>query len=301
MKKRVCFLILLLIPTFSNAVEVAAKHSVNNIENGLAKANEPAQLKIKVYDPTGKTQFHHFHPMHDKEMHLLVIKNDLSTFAHIHPLRPHQHSTEFSIGINQPIADPDSQDALSAVTTGGDFFLFAETMPMPAPMVTLPMDLKAEGPLTPEVPVVADAIEADGFIHKVDQELEMKIQLRPYTHCDKLNAGFLVLIHERTNAGLRPVENLQTWLASFAHVVLVSNEGLKAADKQVVHAHAVWPLPDDPNGPRGPDVELSSDSHTGLKEGLHKAWLQFKYKDKIRTVPFAFELLRSTAGIKLCL
>jgi hypothetical protein len=87
-----------------------------------------------------------------------------------------------------------------------------------------------------------------------------------------------------------PVENLETWLGSYGHLVLISNEGALAADKKFLHLHAVWPLPDDPTTIKGPTLELGAENHTLLKTGAYRGWLQFKHLGNIQTIPFSFEI-----------
>ncbi|MGZ3745136.1 MAG: hypothetical protein ACXWRA_15230, partial [Pseudobdellovibrionaceae bacterium] len=68
-------------------------------------------------------------------------------------------------------------------------------------------------------------------------------------------------------------------------------------EKKFLHLHAVWPLVDDPNTERGPYLRVGSDSHAPMREGVFKAWLQFKHLDQVQTIPFVIELKAPLAPV----
>jgi len=88
----------------------------------------------------------------------------------------------------------------------------------------------------------------------------------------------------RTATG-EPVRELQTYLGSFGHMLIMSEDMVEH-----VHAHPVAMLPEgfDPEELKGgPDVLFE-----GLmpKAGRYRAWTQFRYQDKLHTFVNTFEV-----------
>jgi hypothetical protein len=272
---------------------LASVLTINSQEAGTATASEPFEAKIKVFDSEAPNAMMMFHPMHEKPMHLIVVSEDLKTFAHLHPHQASEHVGKFSIGINQPDADPDNADAATAVVLPGRYFLFNETMPMGYSMTTLPLDLKAEGPQRALEPLVLDPMNDQGEIVKDVDGYRVRLKVAPYFHCNALSIGFdaHLQIWDEALKDFVDIHDLEPWLASFSHLVMISEDGTTAAEKRFHHVHAVFPLTDDPQSERGPDVQLGMHNHTSLIEGVFKSWLQFKHHGAVRTIPFVLKVV----------
>ncbi|MGZ3749449.1 MAG: hypothetical protein ACXVCD_19085 [Pseudobdellovibrionaceae bacterium] len=278
---------------------LAAQLFLDGEEKNVMTAGAPTNLKIEIFNTDSPDPLHHFHPMHEKEMHLILVSEDLESFAHLHPQHLSEHLGLFGIDINQPTQDPYNLDAPTAVRKPGPYFLFAESMPMGFSMTTLALDFTALGAVTPKKPLELDAISPDGFIYKNFNAYSVKLKVKTFPNC----GTFSVLLEaelrhwDPLSQTYTEVLDLQPWLSSFAHTVLISEEGNNAQEKKFLHLHAVWPLVDDPNTERGPYLRVGSDSHAPMREGVFKAWLQFKHLDQVQTIPFVIELKAPLAPV----
>jgi hypothetical protein len=262
------------------------------------EAGKPSDWVFEIFDPTSPEPFHHFHPMHGKEVHAFVIADDLSSFTHFHPSGAgSSHLGLFQIGVNQPVSDPDSQDASRAVPYAGRYFVYNESMPMTELMTVLGLDVVATGtprPVSP--PVTATPVDASGAMNIQHEDYRLKIthEAHPHPGTIIITIGFRLEHFDPAAGSFVPVTDLEPWLESYAHAVLVSVAGETATKKSIVHLHAVWPIVGDPDSGRGPDFELAADTHIVPRMGLYKTWLQFKHAGRVHSVPFAFEVKEPT-------
>lgn len=309
--------------TVAKSETLNSKIYVNGVANGSAVAGVPSKWEFEFIDnETGGTP-HHFHVMHQKPMHLVVISEDLSSFAHIHPTeRPHS-AKSFNIIVNSASADPDNFQLPFVTPKSGRYFIFAEVMPMDYGMLTFPytlsvlpnsqlptrLSLRGNTRLSPtrqpstrlsptrlsptDQPFTKWYNENGVEVTDITSaSYELRINIEPVEHCGvtvpKIN---LHLKHRETAQIFQPVQDLETWLGSYGHALVIGRKGSTAIEKSVQHLHAVWPLPtDNPvDDERGPDIELLAHSH-GLSTptDTYRAWVQLKHKGKILTLFFDF-------------
>jgi hypothetical protein len=269
---------------------------------GRVTAGRPADLSLHFFDPASSDPLHHFHPMHGKPLHLIVVRDDLSTFAHLHPTPMGEHHPMFDQMLNADSADPDNFDAVRAVPTAGRYLVFAEAMPMGYSMTTVTGELEATGTPAPRQPFVLDPVDQDGFLYKDAGDYRMRLHIETYPECGTFSVMLRIFLQKRVDGRLEPVDDVETWLEAFGHAILISTDGETADAKVFSHLHAVWPLPDDPAGPRGPDLELTSDNHMPMRAGDYRLWIQLKHAGAVMTVPFGVHLVEPppTARARRC-
>jgi hypothetical protein len=272
---------------------VAARLFINGDEAYTMESAKPAEWIFELYDPGSPEPIHHFHPMHGKEVHTFVVSEDLSFFSHFHPNELGNHLGLFGINVNQGNSDPDSHDAATAVMQGGKYFLFLESMPMEQLMSVVGLDFEATGnPRPAGGPVVASPENADGVATIIHDDYRISV-----THESLPHPGtFVVMIHahveqfDAASGDFKPVLDLEPWLLTYGHAVMISTFGEGAPRKKLLHLHASYPIIDDPSSGSGPDIDLAADTPVPPREGLYKTWLQFKHHGQIRTVPMALEV-----------
>src|SRR5262249_18358262 len=103
---------------------------------------------------------------HEKKNHVIVVSEDLETYAHIHPELA--RGGTFSIRVNDypRVYDPDNQDAARAIPKGGNYFVFTEVQPKGAKAPELVVTGFTAVPAAPKTPLVADPVARDKSIVK---------------------------------------------------------------------------------------------------------------------------------------
>jgi hypothetical protein len=291
---RICFFTFCSLITSgeTSLAAVGAQFFLNNEERNEMQAGEPVDFKLEMFNTISPEPLHHFHTMHEKPLHLILISEDLESFSHVHPVQLSEHLGIFGIELNQPSNDPYNFDAARAISKAGNYFIFAEAMPMGFSMTTVPLELHARGETIPKKPLVVDPISKDGLIIKEIDRYQIQLGVRTYAHCGTFSSYFEFDLRykEQNSEHYTDLVDLEPWLASFAHAVMISEEGTSAQAKKFIHFHAVWPLVDDPETERGPYLRIASDGHTPLRQGIYKLWLQFKHRGQVQTLPFVVDI-----------
>jgi hypothetical protein len=153
--------ILLALAPAASSGAITAKLTVDGSEASRVEARKASEWTLRVFDAKTGAQLTRFKALHGRKMHLIVVKDDLSSFAHVHP-EPAGDSGVFRIAVNQLSFDPDNQQASSVVPTAGRYFVFAEVFPnrgslMPVPEVAK-LEIEASSPRPPGPPTSLDEV-----------------------------------------------------------------------------------------------------------------------------------------------
>jgi hypothetical protein len=146
-------------PTMSSTTLVPAPHSGHDgqraagadyridVDRTVVEPGAPQSLAFRVLDPTGATVTG-FEDRHERRMHLIVISNDLTGYAHLHP---------------QVADDGTWTVALPALVPGG-YRVIADTVPAGGPDLALTVDLIVPGPATGRpLPEPSGTVTVDGL------------------------------------------------------------------------------------------------------------------------------------------
>ena len=168
------------------------------------RAGEPVELRIMLHDASGQ-MLKEFEPIHTKLAHLIIVREGLDEFAHLHP-------TVDATG---------NMTAAHTLKSGGSYLVFLDHKPVGMPAATAHAKLVVEGdsPPAPALkPDVPGTIEGDG--------LQAKVSLR--APADKAQ----VVSFQVQDASGKPTSDLQPYLGAMGHLVVLSADG-----SQYVHAH----------------------------------------------------------------
>lgn len=185
-------------------------------------------------------------PLHDKELHLIVVRRDMTGYRHLHPTRA--ASGNWSV--------PLSVETAGVYKAFANFQPAGQTMPMP---MTLAVDLMASGQFTAvALPAPKVTTMVDGF----------KVAV-----AGRVIVGASELTFTVTRSG-KPVE-LQPYLAAHGHLV-----ALRLGDLAYLHVH-----PEDRAGgePVGNRVTFIAPIPTAA---TYRLFLDFKTEDVVRTAEF---------------
>ena len=95
---------------------------------------EPTTWRFEIIGPSGHPASYRM--QHERDLHLIVVRDDLTTFSHVHPTRSDDGWWEIDLELPLP----------------GSYTAFADVAPDEAPAMTLRLPLSAEGPWTPSEP-----------------------------------------------------------------------------------------------------------------------------------------------------
>jgi hypothetical protein len=167
-------------------------------------AGEPVELRIMLHDASGQ-MLKEFEPIHTKLAHLIIVREGLDEFAHLHP-------TVDATG---------NMTATHTFPSGGSYLVFLDYKPVGKLAATAHAKLVVEGG-SPPAPVlkpnVPGTIETEG--------LQAKVSMR--ASADQ----FQVVSFQLQDASGKAVNDLQPYLGAMGHLVVLSGDG-----GQYVHAH----------------------------------------------------------------
>jgi hypothetical protein len=184
---------------------------------------------------------------HEKELHLIAVRRDLTGFQHVHPERS-------TAGVWSTDLD----------LTPGAWRLFADFKAAGARALTLGTDLAVAGDFRPEPPVgeIRTAL-VDGYQVTLDGELD---------------AGADAELTLSVSKDGRPVTDLEPYLGAFGHLV-----ALREGDLAYLHVHPDG-TPGDGSTAPGPEVVFYAEVPS---DGRYRLYLDFQHDGIVRTAAFA--------------
>ena len=211
-------------------------------------AGQPTTLRFTITGPDG-APVTRYTPEHDEDLHLVVVRRDLSGFQHLHP-------TLGPDGVwSQPLTLP----------AAGDYRAFADFVPAAegARPLTLGVDLHAAGPYSPKpLPAPSRTATVDGYT---------------VTLTGDLRAGRSSPLTLSVSKDGQPVTDLEPYLAAYGHLV-----ALRAGDLAYLHVHPEG-HPGDGTTPAGPEVRFAAEVPSA---GAYRLYLDFRHGGVVRTAEF---------------
>lgn len=187
-------------------------------------------------------------PTHERDLHLIVVRRDLSGFQHLHP----------------EMAGDGTWRTPVQIEAAGQYRILADFQPAArAEPVTLGVDIPAPGSYQPRpLPAVARTAVVDGYA------VTLAGDLVPGTE------STLTLSVSRDG---RPVTDLQPYLGAYGHLV-----ALRDGDLAYLHVHPQG-APGDGHTSAGPDITF----HTRVPSaGAYRLFLDFQHAGTVRTAEF---------------
>jgi hypothetical protein len=197
-----------------------------------------------------------FAVVHEKLLHLFIVRRDLGWFDHVHPALV-----------------PDGRFVLEQrFPSGGDYVLFADTAPAGSPPQIFRLPLRVDGPAAP-----ASALEPDGDVARDFAGRRVALRLTPA----RPRAGSELQLQFSLSRGGRPIDDLGLFLGAVGHCVIVHED-----TRTVVHTHPHRLTAAAPP-PAGPDVTFQA---TLPRRGRYKVWAQFEHEGEVVTASFVFDV-----------
>jgi len=215
-------------------------------------AGDRVPFAFRVTDPAG-------HPVtsyteaHEKELHLIVVRRDLSGFQHVHP----ELSADGTWTVDLALA------------RAGSYRAYADVVPTDlGHNVVLGTDLDVAGDYAPvELPAPATTTTVDGS--------EVTLAGHP-------EAGAETRLSYTVSRDGRPVDDLQPYLGAYGHLVTIRD-----GDLAYLHTHPADEARDGETG--GPDIEFMT---TFPSPGTYRLFLDFQVRGEVRTAELTVEVGR---------
>lgn len=223
-------------------------------------AGQDTELTIAVQDDKGNP-IRDFSIEHEKKMHLIVVRDDLSTFDHLHPEQ--QSDGSFDVTVRFPY--------------GGNYKLYADYVPQGGKPTTKTELIQVGGPAPEhekrENRDKPSPLKADAELTKTvsGKQVTLAFDKQP-TAGQQVHLTYLI----RDAATGQPIRDLQPYLGAAGHVVIIS-EGAE----EYLHVH---PMDESSTGPEA--MFMTTFPHAGL----YKIWGQFQHGGEVITVPFVVDV-----------
>jgi hypothetical protein len=287
--------------------------TINGVEGARMAANAPAEWEFRFIDPQTGQPIQAFEMNHDKAMHLVVVSQDLSSFAHLHPELLQAGGGRFKTRANAPSNDLDNQDAARAVTKPGGHLVFAEVVPKGESPRLAGFSLLVDGTVS-SVPLKPDAALPDGSIRKFftadgrEGEAGAPYQVtltvtRGEHHPGMPSLTFAFKIQQAIQGRYEDVRDLSPWLGMPGHALIIGQRGTTPQEKVFRHLHAGGNHGQATDGDEhgghggghapqtiGPDVSFMAMGDDVPPADVYKLWGQFKHQGRIVTFPFVLRL-----------
>ena len=226
--------------------------------NFQAKISAPVEIApgqsfkfiIHIQDGRGNAVVD-FDVFQEKRMHLILVRDDLAFFNHLHP----EYSGKGNFLMETTLPSP------------GSYTLFCDYLPAGAKEQISVLKLHVKGPLS----------SADGpnveVTKKIIEDTKVEISFSPKTV--KANRETVVIFDLKRAVNNHPVQGLRPYLGEKGHLVILRRSlALTAAD--YIHAHATK---------EGGESQIRFMTRFP-ESGLYKLWCQYDLGGNVNTADF---------------
>ncbi|MGK2852930.1 MAG: heavy-metal-associated domain-containing protein [Microbacteriaceae bacterium] len=207
-------------------------------------------LSFTILDDAGRP-LRDYETVHDKQLHLIVVRSDGEHFAHVHPILDRE-SGRWSTPWNW--------------NAGGTYRVFADFQPAGGGQLTLTRAVEVSGAFAPSEPNGARTVD-----HVAGYTVEIG---------GALTAGTSGQLTARISRDGAPVTALQPYLGAFGHLV-----ALRDGDLAYLHVHPEGAEPS-PGDLGGPSVPFAATAPTA---GRYLLYLDFQIQDTVHTATFVVD------------
>lgn len=211
------------------------------------KAGQEQILEFQIQEREGKPLMQ-YKAQHDKLLHLIIARSDLSEFQHIHPNQGADGTWRIPVTFAE----------------AGTYRIFADFFPAwGIHNTTLGADVNVAGNYAPRaLPAPSNSATVDGYTVTLNGKLKPGEDAKLTMHVSKNG---------------KPVTDLEPYLAAYGHLVM-----LRGGDMAYIHVHPNGSPGDGKTAP-GPSIEFFA---TAPSYGPYRLFLDFQHQGKVRTAEF---------------
>lgn len=254
------------VPNFPGLVGDRTKRfSVNFNHADSITPNKDTELTFAITDAQNGSPVLLFNKPYEKTMHLILINEELDYYEHIHP---EQKGSSFIITTKFPKV--------------GRYHLYTDFQPIGA--------IEQQFAFTLQVGVINDPLlpqlEPNSELTKKVDDYTVSLSYDKPLVASKLSIGQQELKSTIKDKEGRDVKNLEPYLASFGHLVMIKTDTF-----DYLHVHPTNITAPKPEDRSGPDVSfLPLGLYGPIKPGIYKVFAQFKIEGKLILVEYTIQV-----------
>jgi hypothetical protein len=250
----------------SPMVSALVNYDINvQFDPAIPQAGKPTRLSLVVTEQNVGEPIKQFDIIHDKLMHLIIVnKEDLSHFAHIHPKLNRETSIFYIV---------------HTFAKAGKYKMWIEVKPTGGKQTLTAFAFNVEGqPIHSPTPIAHEQTRVKN-VDAQGQSYQVALNCQP----EQLVAGRNIkMTFEIKDANGKPITNLEPLMAAGGHCVIIDADG-----REFIHVHPVEEVHDTTGWRGGPSVSFLANFP---KPGLYRAWGQFQHEGRLLTTDFTFEV-----------
>jgi hypothetical protein len=258
--------------TTSTATPSMIPESINynvnvQFDPATPQTGKPTELTLMVTEQKVGEPIKDFDIIHDKLMHLIMVnKEDLSHFAHIHP-KLDRETGIFYIEYT--------------FTKAGKYKMWIDVRPKGGKQILAAFAFDVEGqPIHSPAPIAHEQTRVKKVVAE-GQSYQVALNFQP----EQVVAGRNIKItFEIKDANGKPIRNLEPLMAAGGHCVIIDADG-----QEFLHVHPAEEINDVGSWRGGPYVSFLANFP---KPGLYRAWGQFQHEGRLLTAEFTFEVAK---------
>jgi len=217
-------------------------------------AGKSTELVLSIIDQKLGDPINEFELVNDKLMHLIIMAEDLSYFAHIHP-RMVAGTDHITFTISHTFLESDKYKLwVDFKPKGGNQTLSALKFNVEGQPVHTPEELFYDEKYTKR---------------SLDNQYQISLKIPDKT----VAQNDVEITFSISDSSGRPITNLEPLMAAGGHTVIISSDL-----REFLHVHPTEDV--DGNWRGGPDISFKT---SFPKPGLYKAWGQFQHRGRVIT------------------
>ncbi|HET8993505.1 MAG TPA: hypothetical protein VFN32_06880 [Rhodococcus sp. (in: high G+C Gram-positive bacteria)] len=217
-----------------------------SLETADVAAGTQVPVHFRIKGPDGQPVTRYVES-HDKQLHLIAVRRDLTEYAHVHPVLDDTGTWTVPLDLDE----------------AGTYRLFADFTPDGGAPLTLGAELHVAGHFDPRpLPPTTATTTVDGYTVTLD---------------GVLTPGQASTVTATVSRDGHPVTDLQPYLGAYGHLV-----ALRATDLGYLHVHPDG-HPGDGITPPGPGIDFSV---TTPSADDYRLFLDFRHDGVVRTAEF---------------
>ncbi len=224
----------------------------------IPESGKSAKLSVYITEQQSGDVIQEFETIHDKLMHIIIVGEDLSYFAHIHPTFEDRNNT-FTISHTFPEA--------------GKYKIWVDFKPKNGSQTLTAFSSNVTGnPIHKHIPITNDKQHAKEIDGKYQISLTIPKEIRANSDVDIAFSISNIIGH--------PITDLEPLMGAGGHSVIISDD-----IQEFLHVHSSEEV--DYTWKGGPTVHFKTRFPS---PSLYKVWGQFQHQGRIITADFVLEV-----------